>query len=133
MSMSEKRLALIQLFQATVEQLKYTNTLSKPVYLTLEDAEEILEALCAPESKIPAGPKQEPTTEKNYLDATKKKETPYSYHLPLTGEEFLAIEAAIENELAHSLSYRKLLVEYRGLLSQVVIKILLNTTFIVEE
>ena len=101
--------------------------------ISVEEAREILEALWRPESKIPAGPKQEPTTEKNYLDATKKKETPYSYHLPLSREEFLAIEAAIENELAHSLSYRKLLVEYRGLLSQVVIKMLLNTTFIVEE
>ena len=126
MSISEKRLALIQLFQATVEQLKYTNTLSKPVYLTREDAEEILEALWRPESKIPAGPKQEPTTQKNYLDSTKKKETPYSYHLPLTREEFLAAEAAIENELAHSLPYRKLLQEYRSILVQVATKILLK-------
>lgn len=126
MSMSEKRLALIQLFQATVEQLKYTTTLCKPVYLTREDAEEILEALRAPESKILAGPKQEPTTQKNYLDATKKKETPYSYHLPLTREEFLAVEAAIENELAHSLPYRKLLQEYRSVLVQVATKILLR-------
>lgn len=117
MSMSEKRLALIQLFQATVEQLKYTNTLSKPVYLTREDVEEILETLGRPESKIPAGPQ---------LERKPGKETPFSYHLPLSREEFLAVEAAIENELAHSLPYRKLLQEYRSILVQVATKILLR-------
>lgn len=122
------------------------------VTMTMREAKEILEALRAPESKIPAGPKQEPSSKspptswneaiqqmeseqnkkererlKNLAETRKSnKETPYSYHLPLTREEFLAVEAAIENELAHSLPYRKLLQEYRSILVQVSTKILLK-------